>query len=121
MTNQKPTVSHSIISTDLKITGDLHSDGGIIIEGQVKGDNVGDTVKIVSGATVLGDVRARDLIIDGCLTGTVRTGTVKIGPQAVFEGELKYDHLEVAKGARLDVKFNMVFKEALKLPLVANT
>ena len=116
MKNQKPTVSHSIISADLTITGDLHSDGGIIIEGQVKGDIVGDTVKIVSGATVLGDVRARDLIIDGGVTGTVLTGTVKIGPQAVFEGELQYDHLEVAKGAQLDVKFNMVFKETLKLP-----
>ena len=119
MTNQKPTVSHSIISADLTITGDLHSDGGIIIEGQVKGDIVGDIVKIVSGATVLGNVRARDLIIDGGVTGTVRTGTVKIGPQAVFEGELQYDHLEVAKGAQVDVKFNMEFREPLKLPLPA--
>jgi len=119
MTNQKPTISHSIISADLKITGDLHSDGGIIIEGQVKGDIVGDTVKIVSGATVLGDVRARDLILDGDVTGTVRTGTVKIGPQAVFEGELQCDHFEIAKGAQVDVKFNMVFNEPLKLPLGA--
>ena len=119
MTNQKPTISHSIISADLKITGDLHSDGGIIIEGQVKGDIVGDPVKIVSGATVLGDVRAHDLIIDGSVTGTVRTNTVKIGPQAVIEGELQYDHLEVAKGAQVDVKFNMKFKEPLKLPLPA--
>ena len=119
MTNQKPTVSYSIISADLKITGDLHSDGGIIIEGQVKGDIVGDTVKIVSGATVLGDVRARDLIIDGGVTGTVRTGTVKIGPQAVLEGELQCDHYEIANGAQIDVKFNMVFKEPLKLPLRA--
>ncbi len=119
MTNQKPTVSHSIISADLKITGDLHSDGEIIIEGQVKGDIVGDTVKIVSGATVLGDVRTRDLIIYGGVTGTVRTGTVKIGPQAVFEGELQCDHFEIAKGAQVDVKFNMIFNEPLKLPLRA--
>jgi len=117
MTNQKPTTSHSIISADLNITGDLHSNGGIIIEGRVKGDIVGDTVKIVSGATVLGDIRTRELILDGDVTGTVRTGKVMIGPRAVFEGELQCDHFEIAKGAQVDVKFSMVFNEPLKLPL----
>ncbi len=119
MTNQKTTILHSIISADLKITGNLHSDGEIIIEGQVIGDIVGDTVKIVSGATVLGDVHARDLIIDGGVTGAVRTGTVKISPLAIFEGELQCDHFEIAKGAQIDVKFNMVFIEPLKLLLRA--
>jgi len=119
MMSQKTTISHSIISADMKITGDLQSDGGIIIEGQVKGNVVGETVKIASGATVLGDVSARDLIIDGSLTGTVRTGTLKIGPKAVFEGELQCDHFEIAKGAQIEVKFNMVFNEPLKLPLPA--
>jgi cytoskeletal protein CcmA (bactofilin family) len=117
--SQKTTISHSLIGADLRITGDLHSDGGVIIEGQVQGNVVGETVKIVSGATVLGDVSARDLIIDGSETGTVQTGTVKIGPQAIFEGELQCDHFEIAKGAQIYVKFNMVFNEPLKLPLPA--
>ena len=71
----------------------------------------------LSGATVLGDVSARDLIIDGWVNGTVRTDTVNIGPQAIFEGELQCDHFEIAKGAHIGVKFNMTFNDPLKFPL----
>ena len=89
----------SIISPDLKIVGELKSDGDIQIDGTVKGDikahmlTVGEQGKI-DGSTVAETVR-----IFGTVNGRVQAKTVRLDKSARVTADITHETLTIEAGA----------------------
>ncbi len=94
----------SIMSSDLKIVGELKSDGAIQIDGTVKGDikahmlTVGEQGKI-DGSTVAETVR-----IFGTVNGRVQAKTVHLDKSARVTAEITYETLTIEAGAYIEGK-----------------
>ena len=89
----------SIISPDLKIVGNLKSNGEIQIEGTIEGDidvpllTVGEQGK-VDGSTVAETVR-----ISGTVNGRVQAKTVRLDKSAKVTADITYESLAIEAGA----------------------
>ncbi|WP_455373197.1 bactofilin family protein [Limibacillus halophilus] len=92
----------SIISADLTITGNLHSDGDIQIDGQVDGDVLSRSLTIGQGAKVKGTVRADEVKIAGNLKGEVHAARVSITSTARVTGDVLHKSLSIESGAYID-------------------
>lgn len=92
----------SIISADLTITGNLHSDGDIQIDGQVDGDVLSRSLTIGQGAKVKGTVRAEEVKIAGNLKGEVHASRVSITSTAKVNGDVLHKSLSIEAGAYID-------------------
>ena len=89
----------SIIGPDLKVVGNLKSDGEIQIEGTIEGDidvpllTVGEQGK-VDGSTVAETVR-----ISGTVNGRVQAKTVRLDKSAKVTADITYESLAIEAGA----------------------
>ena len=91
----------SIISADLKIVGDLHSNGDIQIDGTVEGDIASQTVTVGEGAVVKGALVAEDVRVYGSIFGQVKANSVVLAPTAKVEGDIAHQSLSMEAGASL--------------------
>lgn len=67
-----PTTNFSILDAHISVTGDLETDGALRIDGRLEGTiHRADLVVIGEGASVVGDVNAREVIVGGAVTGNV--------------------------------------------------
>lgn len=91
----------SIISSDLKIVGDLTSDGDIQIDGTVEGDIRSRALTIGEGAIVRGAIMAETVRIYGTLTGEIEANGVTLAKTAKVEGDITHRTLSMEAGASL--------------------
>lgn len=98
----QPKAPPSIISSDLKIVGDLHSDGEIQIDGTVNGDI--RTVALVIGETakVTGEIVADAVRVLGTLNGQIKAKVVKLAASAHVVGDIMHEDLSIETGAFLE-------------------
>jgi cytoskeletal protein CcmA (bactofilin family) len=124
----------SIIDKDLKVEGELSSEGKLVIKGVVKGSIIGESVIIAEEGQVYSDMEVNDLTIGGGFEGKVQalgkvvilssgkcTGTVTCNDLIVESGGIinaevvcTKDEGEVSKGFLKEVKANTDKKKWLK-------
>ncbi|MFQ6018459.1 MAG: polymer-forming cytoskeletal protein [Kiloniellaceae bacterium] len=92
----------SIINTDLKVVGDLHSAGDIQVKGTVEGDINSKSVTIGEGAQVQGSVSAETVHISGTIKGQIQAPSVQVAKTAKVLGDIVHQTLSVEAGAHLD-------------------
>lgn len=92
----------SIISADLKIVGNMQSNGDIQIDGQVEGDVVSRTLTVGEGALVKGSVRGETVRICGQVQGEVNAASVIIAKTARVSGDVVHQSLAIEAGAYLE-------------------
>ena len=105
--NSTPT----IISQDLKIEGQIFSSGLIEIEGTVKGVIKGNSVILLQGGEIEGEVIAESFSVRGKFLGTIKANNVSIGNKAQISGTIEYSLLSVEDGASVDAKFKKIGSE----------
>ena len=124
-TPQKP-AAPSIISVDLRIVGDLSSDGEIHIDGCVDGDIRSTTLLVGETAVVKGEIVADTVRVHGTINGQIKASTVELASSAHVNGDIHHENLLVERGAffeghcrRIDDKkeaaegrINLVVKES---------
>jgi cytoskeletal protein CcmA (bactofilin family) len=101
----RPSAKHgvpSIISADLRITGDLTCDSDIQIDGIIEGDIHSRNVVIGEGATVTGSLKAETVRICGKLIGQIRADTVVLEKTAHVTGDILHHALAIAQGAYIE-------------------
>ena len=91
----------SIISTDLKIVGDLHSGGDLQIDGAVEGDIKCSSLTIGESAVVRGTMVADMVRVYGSVIGEVRANSVILSKTAKVEGDIAHQSLTMEAGAEL--------------------
>jgi len=92
----------SLISIDLKILGDLNSDGEIHVDGVVEGDIRSKTLLIGETAKITGEIIADKVSIHGTITGRIKAQQVKLASKAHVVGDIMHGELMIEQGAFLE-------------------
>ena len=98
----------SIISSDLKVIGNLESAGDIQIDGTVEGDIKSRMVTISEGAQIVGAIFADTAHLSGSVQGQVNAPTVKIAKTAKVVGDIVHESLSVEAGAYLEGNYRRI-------------
>lgn len=98
----------TLIGEQAEVRGDLVFDGGLHIEGRVRGNVVAgeDATALVTLAeqgVIEGEVRAPNMVINGTVDGDIHaTGRLELAPRARVNGDVHYRLLEMAIGAEVN-------------------
>ncbi|OHC74082.1 MAG: hypothetical protein A3G18_06045 [Rhodospirillales bacterium RIFCSPLOWO2_12_FULL_58_28] len=118
----------SIISSDLRITGDLNSEGEIQVDGVIEGDIRSDVLLVGETATIKGDIFCDSVHIHGTVNGQIKARAVDLAKTAHVVGDILHEDLSIETGAFLEGmckripmkkddnenKINFIVKDSLK-------
>ena len=96
----------SLIGADMRITGTVISDGPVVCAGQIEGTIECDSLHILPGGTLNGDINAKSVTVDGVMVGTIKAETVQLAKHADFNGELCCDGIAIDEGAKIEASFS---------------
>ncbi len=93
--------AETVIGASIKVKGNFHGQGNIIIEGSLEGSLKTDaSIFIGEKAKVVASVEARDLIVNGEIKGNVSVKNyLSLGSTAKINGDIQYGELSIEKGA----------------------
>lgn len=95
-------VISSIISNDMKVTGELSFKGKARIDGVVEGNVNGDHLVLSESGKVMGDLNLTTLICHGSVEGNVKAQQVTAHTTSSLRGNLVASSLTVEAGAQLN-------------------
>jgi len=93
--------AETVIGASIKVKGNFHGQGNIIIEGALEGSLKTDaSIFIGEKAKVIASVEAKDLIVNGEVKGSVKIKNyLSLGSTAKINGDIQYGELSIEKGA----------------------
>lgn len=94
----------SHLSKTLTIKGELESDGEVVIHGSVSGQVCADRLIVGASGYMEGDIIARDVRIEGRMSGRIFALNVTLDSAAEVTGRIFHNTITVAKGARIDAR-----------------
>ena len=91
---------YSLLDAQLTLTGDLDTSGSLRIDGRLEGAvRRADTVVLGVGASMTGDVHAREVVIGGTITGNVHaTERVELQATAIVTCDILTQTILVQEG-----------------------
>lgn len=92
----------SVIASDVRIVGDIITQGEIQVDGQVDGDITCANLVIGEGARIAGEVTAEHVRVHGELTGKINASVVRIAKSARVIGDVVHETLEIEAGAHVE-------------------
>jgi cytoskeletal protein CcmA (bactofilin family) len=92
----------SIISADVRIVGDVQSQGEVQVDGTIDGDIRTQTLLVGEGAQITGEIVADTVIIRGSVTGQVKARSVELAKTARLIGDILHEDLAIETGAFLE-------------------
>ena len=92
----------SLLSMDCSITGDIHSDGEVQIDGIIYGNIVANVLIIGETAQITGEITAESVRIHGRVTGQVQANSVSLAKTAHILGDVLHGNIAIEQGAFLE-------------------
>ena len=92
----------SLVSRDLKIIGNLKSDGEVQIDGSVEGDIRCKTLLIGESAHIKGEIIAETVVVHGTLNGQIESRSITLASSAHVVGDILHENLSIETGAFLE-------------------
>src|SRR6478752_8441681 len=91
---------YSLLDAQLVMSGDLETGGSLRIDGKLEGSiRRADTVVLGVGASMTGDVFARDVVIGGTIIGNIHASErVELQATAIVTGDVLTQTILVAEG-----------------------
>ena len=91
----------TIIGPSVKVKGDFHGSGNIVVEGTVEGSLKSDnTLSVKDKAKVIANVEAGDAIIGGEVQGNIKIkGYLEITGTAIILGDIEASSISISPGA----------------------
>ena len=91
---------YSLLDPQLTVTGDLETAGSLRIDGKLEGTvRRADVVVLGVGATMTGDIHAREVVIGGTMNGTVHAAErVELQATAIVTGDIMTQSVLVQEG-----------------------
>lgn len=111
----------TLIHRSTKVAGDLHYDGGLHVDGTVKGNILAQEgshslLQVGAEGVVEGEIRVPHIVLMGTVVGDVyATERVELGANARVEGNVYYNLLEMAAGAEVNGKLVRRISDGAKL------
>jgi cytoskeletal protein CcmA (bactofilin family) len=101
--------NETIIAQGVKVEGDFHSQGDVVIDGEVSG-SIETTQALIIGesARIKADVIAKNAVVAGEVKGNIRASDrLELLATSVVEGDVETANLSIASGARVNGKITM--------------
>ena len=94
----------TLIGPGIKFEGNIEASEDIEINGRVEGNiNSGNTITVTEEGSILGDVAAENLILEGSCDGNARIKDFcRIGAKGYFHGELRVSSLVTEDGSEFE-------------------
>ncbi len=92
----------SIISTDMKIIGNIISDGEIQVDGRIEGDIKSKNLLVGEPASIKGEIVVDTIEVFGTVVGQIKANSVTLAKTAHVVGDILHEFLAIEKGAFLD-------------------
>ena len=98
----------TIIGQQSRIEGDIHFSGGLHIDGRIKGGVIAEAdstsvLTVSEHGSIEGDVRVPTVILNGRVTGDVRSAErIELATKARVDGDVYYNLIEMAMGAAVN-------------------
>lgn len=92
----------SILSSELRIEGNIFATGKVRIDGEVLGDVSGDFIIFGESSKIKGNVKAKRVILMGSVEGDVEAAEAEIKSSAKVKGNLTVKELSVERGASIE-------------------
>jgi cytoskeletal protein CcmA (bactofilin family) len=91
---------YSLLDSQLTVAGDLDTAGSLRIDGRLEGNvRRADVVVLGVGATMAGDIHAREVIVGGTIAGNVQaTERVELQATAIVTGDITTGSVLVQEG-----------------------
>lgn len=104
-----PRDAAAIVDKKSEITGTLHSQGNVLVEGAFDGEiEAKETVWVEKGAQTKGQLRANDVVISGSFDGQITCQRrLQIASTATIRGEINTPVLVIEEGSTVDCRFKM--------------
>lgn len=99
-TSPIPSTNFSVIDSHLTVHGDLETDGALRIDGRVEGSvHRADLIVIGQGASVVGDITAREVIVGGAVTGNIYAAQrTELQTSGIVAGDIRSAAILVQEG-----------------------
>jgi len=101
-TPPKKASAPSFISTDMRLVGDVASDGEVQIDGTVNGDIRTKTLLVGETANIKGEIVAETVRVHGEITGQIKATNVTLAKTARMVGDILHENLAIEEGAYLE-------------------
>ena len=95
-------VPPSVLSSDLKVKGNLLTSGDIQIEGIIEGDIQAHLLTVGETSRIKGEIIADDVIINGNVIGCVRGLKVRLTNKARVQGDIIHKAIAIESGAHFE-------------------
>ena len=108
-TNKDIKEVETIIGPSIKVKGNFHGQGNIIIEGEVEGSIKTNNFLLIGGKSkIFANIKAKNAKINGKITGNIEINEyLELGQSAVINGDVNTKILSIAKGAIINGKCSM--------------
>lgn len=102
--------AETIIGSSIKVKGNFHGQGNIIIEGSIEGSLKTDaSIFIGEKAKVIANIEAKDLIVHGDIRGNLKVKNyLSLGSTAKIIGDVQYGDLSIEKGASINGQLSTI-------------
>lgn len=107
----------SVIGPDVRIVGDIFTQGEMQIDGRVEGDITCQVLVVGEGARISGEVSADAVRVHGEVTGKINAAAVAIAKTAKVVGDVTHETLEIEAGAHMEG--HLLRKDAAPRPQAA--
>ncbi|QTL34151.1 bactofilin family protein [Pseudoalteromonas viridis] len=114
---KKNSFPFSLISPDTEITGNIHCDGELQIDGKVTGDLNVTQLIIGESGLVEGNIIAKQVQVRGQVQGGINADSVTLEPSARVTGDIEHDTLSIQAGAHIQGQLNHRAKPSNVTPL----
>ncbi len=105
-------IAPSVISSDMRVLGNIIGDGMIDLDGSVEGNVRATTVCIRPNGKVRGDVVADTVLVHGTVEGLIKARSVLLYSTARVQGTIMHESLSIEDCACVDGKFKRTDKVA---------
>lgn len=102
-------VQETIIAQGVKVEGDFHSDGDVVIDGEVSGTVATEKfLRIGETARIKADVKAASAVIAGEVQGNVFVGEMlELLATSRVKGDVTTGRISIAAGAQVNGRLSM--------------
>ncbi|OYV71612.1 MAG: hypothetical protein B7Z72_06545 [Gemmatimonadetes bacterium 21-71-4] len=108
-TSEPAATGYSIFDAQMRVRGDVETDGTLRVDGRLEGSIRGaDVVVVASGASIVGNVSAREVIIGGTVTGNVTAGErVELQASGAVAGDVEAAAIMIQEGGRVEGRMSI--------------
>jgi cytoskeletal protein CcmA (bactofilin family) len=100
---------YSVLDAQMIVHDDVETDGQLRVDGRLEGSVLrADVIVIGTGATIVGDVTAREIIIGGSVTGNVSaTGRVELQATGAVAGDIESSAILIQEGGLIQGRLSI--------------